>query len=501
MPPRALSRPGMLMNSLPRFMLRQAWPRGDLDLLLKTVLLPDAQAAECWQRWKARRDLDDVTWEEHKLLAPVAARLASIDPACPYRPRLQGLAKAHWTQSQLMLRASAGALDILLAAGLPVMLLKGGSLQAVGLGASGPRISGDLDILVPRALYPRAIALLYDHGWAARDSSEYAQSSWRFHSGLNLRDGRHGDIDVHHQPVHAPWLSDAVLDAFWRRARPAVFHGRSVLVPSPADMIVLIAAHAMHPPARKQASGAWAFDLAVLMKQDGIDLSQVADDAVAFGAVVPCLASLTYLQTLAPLDATARLIEALEGRDTDKSRRVHFYAGTRGSAWSAPLRRLAALVAGRPKTGFEREKEVVPRVHRLKFHRRNGRSVLPEAAAREHRFRHEFDIGHLNEGAAPVLRRLIVEVEFERPPVARRFRFDLSAGGVPVARLAARPRPLETAPTIRLAFAVPLPRGRGAAARIAIEALAEGELQAHASQLDILRTKPVPFRVVGVAGG
>lgn len=489
------------MNSLSRFVLRQAWPRGDLDLLLKTVLLRDVQAADCWQSWKARRHLDDVTWEEHKLLAPIAARLASIDPACPYRPRLQGLAKAHWTQSQLMLRASAGALDILLAAGLPVMLLKGGSLQAAGLGASGPRISGDLDILVPRDLYPRAIALLYEHGWAARDSTEYAQGSWRFHSGLNLRDGRHGDIDVHHQPVHAPWLSGAVLDAFWRRAGPAIFHGRSVLVPSPADMIVLIAAHAMHPPARKQASGAWAFDLAVLMKQDDIDLSQVADNAVAFGAVVPCLASLTYLQTLAPLDATARLIEALEGRDTDRSLRLRFYAGTKGSAWSAPLRRLAALVTGGPKTGFEREKDVVPRVHRLKFHRRNRRSLLPEGAAREHRFRHEFDIGHASGEGTWLFRQLIVEVEFQRPPVARRFRFDLSANGIPVARMAARPRPLETASTIRLAFAVPLPRARDAALRIAIEALAEGELQAHASQLDILRTKPVPFRVVGIAGG
>ncbi|HUD52691.1 nucleotidyltransferase family protein [Parvibaculum sp.] len=482
------------MNSVARLLLRQAWPGGDADLLLRTVLLPDERAAESWRRWKARRNLDDVTWDEHKLLAPVAARLASIDPACPYRPRVQGLAKAHWTHSQLMLRDSAAALDILLEAGLPVMLLKGGALLVAGIAGPGPRISGDLDVLVPRSVYPRAISLLYEHGWVARDSVEYARTSWRFHAGLNLRHGRHGDIDIHHQPVHRPRASAEVLDAFWRRARPGVFHGRSILVPSLADMIVLTAAHAMHPAARRQTGGAWACDLAQLLRQDGIDAADVVASAQAFDAIAACLASLTYLQTLTPSENTASVIEALARHGTGKRRMLSLYAGTEGPAWTAPLRRLARLASGRVEGGFEREKKVVPRRHRQRIRFGAGKALPIRGDASEYRLRHEFEIG-----AERMIRTLLLTIELERPGIQRRFRFDVAVDGVPVARLAARPVFRGAGSVVRLSFRIPLADPGRCPARLAVEALPEGDLQPDAGPEVVLRVKPVPFRIVGVA--
>lgn len=482
------------MSSLARLLMRQSWPQGDLDLLLKVSLLPEAEATRCWEQWKAHHDLDDVTWEEHKLLTPIASRLPAIAPDCPYRPRVQGLAKAHWTTSQLMLRASAAALDVLIANAIPVMLLKGGALQAAGLAGSGPRISGDLDILVPRALYPRTIALLYADEWSSRDSREYAQSSWRFRSGLNLRRGLHGDIDVHHQPVPSPRLSDAALDALWSRAVPARFHGRAIFVPCHADMIALTAAHAMHPATARQLSAAWAFDLITLLKHGEVDLEKVVESTAALDAVAACLACLLYLDRLVPLDNGRQLIHALEQRRTRLGETLGLFAHSKGSAATTPLRHLAGLVAESPKDDFEPERRVVPRIRRSRLPIPDKGAIAQTLDMREPRLRHEFSIG------GPELdgpRRLVVEIEFERPRVARRFRFDISVDGMPVARLGARPASL--APATRMTFSVPLPYASELSSRIAIEALSEGEIPAKANLEQILRAKPVPFQIAHLA--
>lgn len=481
------------MSNLARLLLRQSWPQGDLDLLLKVALLPDAEAAECWEQWKAQHDLDDVTWEEHKLLAPIASRLPAIAPDCSYRPRVQGLAKAHWTNSQLTLRGSAEALDTLIADGIPVMLLKGGALQAAGFGGSGPRISGDLDILVPRARYPRAIALLYAEGWSSRDSSEYAQSSWRFRSGLNLRRGLHGDIDVHHQPVPSPRLSDAALDALWARATPARFHGRAIFVPSHADMIVLTAAHAMNPATARQLSAAWAFDLIMLLKRGNVDVEKVVESAAALDAAAACLACLLYLDGLLPLDNARQLIHALEWRGVGVRKALGLFAHSKGSAVRTPLRHLAGLIAENPNDDFEPERRVVPRIRRLRLPTTSKSAIAQTADTREPRLRHEFSVSNTKLGKP---RRLIVEIEFERPRIARRFRFDISVDGTPVARLGARPTSL--VPATRMTFSVPLPQANELSTRIAIEALSEGDIRAKGDLKQILRAKAVPFQIAGL---
>ena len=484
------------MTNLARLLLRQSWPQGNLDLLLKVALLPDAEAAECWEQWKAQHDLDDVTWEEHKLLAPIASRLPAIAPDCSYRPRVQGLAKAHWTNSQLTLRGSAEALDTLIADGIPVMLLKGGALQAAGFGGSGPRISGDLDILVPRARYPRAIALLYAEGWSSRDSSEYAQTSWRFRSGLNLRRGLHGDIDVHHQPVPGPRLSDAALDALWARATPARFHGRAIFVPSHADMIVLTAAHAMNPATARQLSAAWAFDLIMLLKRGDVDVKKVVESATALDAAAACLACLLYLDELLPLENARQLIHALEWRGVGVRKALGLFAHSKGSAVRTPLRRLAGLIAENPNDDFEPERRVVPRIRRLRLPTTSKSAIAQTVDMREPRLRHEFSVSGADLGRP---HRLIVEIEFDSPRVARRFRFDVSADGVPFARIGARPTPFT--PRTRLTFSVPIPRASGPSMRIAIESLSEGEVPAKANLEQVLRTKPVPFHIVRLAQG
>lgn len=474
-----------MKDSLKRILIRRIWPRGDLDLLLGAAFLPDAEALRCWQDWKRKRDIEDVSWEEHKLLARIAARLARIEPECPYRPRLEGLAKAHWTQSQLMLRSSADALDSLIGSGLPVMLLKGGALHAAGL-SQGPRITSDLDILVRRSDFPRAMELLYALGWTTKYSVEFMRISWRFSHGANLRRRPHGDIDVHHQPVHGDMVANETLDAMWARARAAEFYGRKVLVPSLEDMIVFAAEHAVHAHANKEPAASWVFDLALLAGHRDVEAQQVAAIARAFGSGPDIVATLAYLENLGGNPRAGEIAAAVSSGSTGTGAWLRYLLKSVRRPHGKFLRRMARLVLR--KRDFEHVGRVVPRLRPALRPLRAAHELPIEGDNGEARLRHDIEIPI--EASKP--KRLILEIAF-KPQARRLYQFDISAEGSPVGRLFTR---VSKKQNIAKNICVAIPIRSDACRRLSIQSLARTSLALNVAVEETERTKPVPFRVV-----
>ena len=112
-------------------------PNRSISLLLQANLAPDDRAVRAWRKWLRIRCLEDATWSEARLLAPLARRIASLDSSSPLRARLEGMAKEYWTQTQLTIRDSASAIDILTSAGIDCLLLKGAAYYAEGLARQG----------------------------------------------------------------------------------------------------------------------------------------------------------------------------------------------------------------------------------------------------------------------------------------------------------------------------------------------------------------------------
>ncbi|MCW5713913.1 MAG: nucleotidyltransferase family protein [Bauldia sp.] len=498
----------------------------DVQLLLETAMRPLGEAARSWALWKQRNNLDDVGWEQHRTLALIAPRLPEIDPDGDYLPRVKGLAKASWTQSQLQLQASTEAVGILAAAGIPVLFIKGGAFLAAGYRFAVPRISADLDILVPRARFGDAVRVLYRSGWRAAHSVEYASNHWRFQPGLNLLRGRHGDIDVHHQPVRSPRLDDGVLESIWRRARPATFRGQSILVPSVADMVVFTAAHAI-PDAAEVSTAAWALDLQLLLNQPDFDPEATASVAVELGASASCVAAMRLLRNLAEFEPAKLLLEALHdnrdagrplapaslppGRWTVPVRRalrplvsragvpstralLALYAGTPGSRISRPFRRLAGRVATKAERDFESEDEAIPYLIEQRRHPGRTRDIPLSPPLRQPALRHEFT----PDGRAKNDRFLIIDVEFERPPVDRRCRLEIISGGLPVAQPVLWRRP-GTPPKATACFALPLRLLPAGSVELAVESEAEEIFHGTPPDSVIFRTEAIPYGITRLA--
>jgi Uncharacterised nucleotidyltransferase len=485
-----------MKNKLIQRLHRQVWPKDNLALLLGVAFSSEAEATRDWNQWKQCHDIEQVTWEEHKIFAKISGRLASIAPDCPHRPRLEGLSKAHWTQSQLMLRSSAKALDILIAEGIPVMLLKGGALHAANIVNRGPRITSDLDVLVKRADFPRAIQRLYAEGWTSKNSVEYASAGWRFAPGTNLRMKPHGDIDIHHQPIHGARVEDEVLDALWERAEQVSFHGRSVLIPTLADMLVFTSVNTIHSQVSDEPSAGWVFDIEMLSRQSTLSPDRVVDSAIAFHALPATIATLSYVNRLTSNPVIAPLVESLESRVESLSPWLRFLLASMKQPHGKLLRSLFKRIFSTAE-GFsvgERKRDVVPKIHTHRFPRRRTHASTVDGPTSGCQIRHQITLP----SPASVPKYLVLELDFD-PVTSRRYQFDIAGDGSPLARLSTRRISPVSGGSVNIVTSVPL-RGN-APQQLTVEALATTSLLLNASAKQTHAAQPVPFRISNLIWG
>ena len=446
---------------LAKILCRKVWPKGDLDLLVRTAFLPETEAAQCWIKWKKLRNIDKVTWEEHKLLARIAARITALAPECPYRARIEGLSKAHWTHSQLMLRQTASAIDLLAAQGIPVMLLKGGALHAAALSHPGPRITSDLDVLVHRSDFKRSIETLYAAGWSSQNSLEFARAQWRYRSGINLHIKPHGDIDIHHQPLHESLLSDDLIDSLWARSERSTFHGRAVLIPTLADQVVIAAEHAVKSFAGKEPGAAWVFDLISLIRQPALDPGKVLESASAFHAVPATMATLSYLLNLTGDKRIKEFVRVIESGRTAWGDWPGFYIKTAKKPYGKRLRAMARIVS--IQNGYQYERDAVLKIHPHPVARHARHEILIDKSGTKFRPRHDIKLPD----TVTIPKRLVFEIDVKQGS-ARRYYCEISADGEPFANLSSRLPGTGTMEPKSFAFTLPI-KSRVPSGNMAIE--------------------------------
>lgn len=201
---------------------------------------------------------DLASWE----LLIRQARRADLLPALATRLAAQrsvtvpAAAKAHLDAALVLARAQrdevvrelAHVESALAPLDVKPILLKGAAYVAAGLPAADGRLFNDIDLLLPKALLPRAEAQLMLHGWATTHHSAYDQRYYRewMHELPPLRHlHRQSVIDLHHAilPETARRRPDSskLIDA---AVPSAVQAGYRVLAPT--DLVLHSASHLAH---------------------------------------------------------------------------------------------------------------------------------------------------------------------------------------------------------------------------------------------------------------
>lgn len=243
-----------------------AWPKGGRDLLLRAAILHDLHSAGlAFGAWLERHDLNDVTFAEQRLLVAISARLPASAMPEAVRTRLKGVERMLWTHSTLVLQAAGPALQVLSAARIPVMVLKGAARAVIDPRDVRGRFASDVDLLVPRRHFEAAYASLRSADWQHNQKREPDLSRI---TGINLYRGAHGDLDLHKFPLHQLAPGDEDQSPLWNRATQGMFRGLPVSVPSPTDRLLMAIAHG---GIDGHQHSDWLVDCAALMSGGSVD--------------------------------------------------------------------------------------------------------------------------------------------------------------------------------------------------------------------------------------
>lgn len=409
-----------------------AQPEGWHHQLLMAAIHPDDALALAGARvWLDEHDIDIVTFREHRLLAAIIVRfgrrLADLDSY----PRLVGLQKMLWTRTMMSLRESSPALSAIVAAGVPVLVIKGAARMADGGESGRGRVAHDIDIVVKPEHMAEAFAILIDAGWipASGESALSLAAGIDSVRSINLFRGPFGDIDLHSSAFHPIHGSAADDSGFWSRAEPRQLSGVDVLVPSPEDRLAISVAHG---GLDAHAHSDWLVDMAVTLTSMPVDFAalagilerrklsgpaHVAFDYLArhggFGISFEFIDQLRKQATGRPLQLLAEMLEA---RPRDRSGPV--LGGLRWMAKQMRKRRSHALTGPAAPQQW------------LKVRRGQGASAVPGADPPP-RLTSDFAVPPELAGAE----RLSIKfhVRLDAPPLRRRVEFELNT---PTAHLA-----------------------------------------------------------------
>jgi hypothetical protein len=474
-----------------RLAIEHGWPPLHIDHLLRANLAEEGKAREAWHAWRQSRVLEDSEWREYRLLAPLARRVRVLEPGCELLPRLEGMAKSHWTQTQLTLAEIVPALDALNTAGIPCLLFKGGADYAEGLAPATRRIMGDVDVLVRPDDVVGATDVLCASGWesSSGESPQYLRALASVRASTNFRRGRFGDIDLHRVAFHFS-KRDAELDAaLWDHAREVRFAGQKVLVPSGEDSVLISLASGVGGN-----SGDWAIDVGHRISVTSLDWDRIVDMAVRRGLVPTALSGLTYLRSLG-VTVPERAISRLSALDVPVAEWLKYWSNVRGYGSRRGLakkvvNRVADLGLARRSYDYRvRGTEPIP-VRRPSIWPRLGWGPLPVGEDA-----HEWQTSHRLRVGQPAS-ACMVALCIPSDTASRRVFFDVRMGDLTLARLRTRTGGRrKRQPVVRFSFPLPARDGRPVDLTVESRPVKYEDAERTANARDA--SGAVPFRLVG----
>lgn len=282
------------------------WPSPREEVLLRLAL---GRAVEPHDAVAALAAAAEAPSADEARLLPVLHHRLDIDTAHPLLdlpPATAGRLRRAWAESRslrlLAVRQAAEVLDLLAAEGIVAAPLKGLAME-MWFGPPG-RPVGDLDLWLPEAALPAALARLRAAGYEPRDEADPDAPRAKHSCALGRADG--AEVDLHWlldvRLALAPGRSgrEAAMERFRRAAAPAAWQGRAVLRLCDEHHLLLAALHGARVDSRAEVR--WMVDAAAILARagGGFDWDEVLAAARAARLERWLAAPLAALATLLP---------------------------------------------------------------------------------------------------------------------------------------------------------------------------------------------------------
>ncbi len=282
----------------------EGWPSPPLLLLLRAALSGEREARDAWASWLASNTIDRASDGAFFLLPAVYANVRKFGRGVPEIARLRGIRRQACARNQLAIRTFAKATEVLEAADIESIALKGLPLALLHYENVGDRLMYDVDLLVAESQWANAATALRAAGWAlpkpipSPDFVPFAHAVACVNPNL-------AELDLHDRPFPFQENKDAEL-AFRARAIPAEAHGLSFRVPDPTDLLLLVTAHGRRGDSHSIAR--WVVDALMILRSAVIEWDEALDRATELGVFLAVRDALTWLANFTPGSIPAEVL-------------------------------------------------------------------------------------------------------------------------------------------------------------------------------------------------
>lgn len=301
------------------------------EALLRAALLPPAEAARAWERWKSGfGGFDSLDSGGFRLLPMVYRNLSGRGLSPEDLGTVRGLYRQTWSRNRLAFRAAGDALDVFRANGIPALVLKGAALAHIAYEEQALRPMNDIDILVHGRQLRQAAAVLEPLGWKQVAPLRTPWKAARIFHAILLRHSSGLELDLHrHVLEEACWKGAD--EALWVDPIEFELDGRSARTIRPEAHLVHVVAHGVRwdpvPPVR------WIADSTVLLGRFGAgwDWAFTAELARRLGVSRAVAAGLGYLRDNLGAAVPPEAVEELLESPSSALERLDFRAQQAGS--------------------------------------------------------------------------------------------------------------------------------------------------------------------------
>ncbi len=210
-------------------------------------------------------------------------RLRELPPPVLVNLRTNYLRSANHSEENF--RELATLLDTIIAARIPMILLKGAALAAALYDRISQRPMGDLDLLIPKDSLPAFIEIIRGRGYVDnRNLGKGFEEEFGSEACFIRPDASRLAVDLHWHVFSSPyWAKKIPVEWFWRHTASVDIRGRQAEMLSPAAAFLHQAVH-FHSHQTETALLP-LYDIARLMTlwRDRIDWDELAGTARAFG--------------------------------------------------------------------------------------------------------------------------------------------------------------------------------------------------------------------------
>ncbi|HEX7706062.1 MAG TPA: nucleotidyltransferase family protein [Thermoanaerobaculia bacterium] len=242
-------------------------PTRDEHELLRAALLENREEAiASFYRWKQAVDFENIEIGSLRLMPLLHRSLRRYGVDDELMPRLRGIYRQVWFRNHLILKAGLQAVEALREQQISSLLIKGAALVATVYDDVALRPMDDFDLVVHRADFRRALAVITGIGWQLDPSLPDPESHLEFEHAIGLRREGSGDLDLHWASTWGAFDTRGE-EEFWSSSVEATVAGTSVRVLAPPDQLLQLCTHATQLNA--MAPIRWVADSLFILQKAG----------------------------------------------------------------------------------------------------------------------------------------------------------------------------------------------------------------------------------------